>query len=192
MQTNLMDETLEHHGIKGMKWGVRRTPEQLGYRRARAQVRRNERADRFLARASKDNARINRSMAKSVKKAQSKADAAREKGADASKLAKLDKKVREKQIRAEIVKERNADLAKRTADYTRKSFMKKLSDPQTYNQYANYDKATEAAVNRAKKKYGDETVSSIQRKDNAKVLAVGAAIVAGYAAVGYAAAQGNF
>lgn len=23
---------LEHHGIKGMRWGVRRTPEQLGYR----------------------------------------------------------------------------------------------------------------------------------------------------------------
>lgn len=26
---------LEHHGIKGMKWGVRRTPEQLGHRNLR-------------------------------------------------------------------------------------------------------------------------------------------------------------
>lgn len=25
-----MEQNLEHHGIKGMKWGIRRTPEQLG------------------------------------------------------------------------------------------------------------------------------------------------------------------
>lgn len=26
-------EYLEHYGVKGMKWGVRRTPEQLGYKK---------------------------------------------------------------------------------------------------------------------------------------------------------------
>lgn len=29
----LTEEELEHFGIKGMKWGVRRTPEQLGHKR---------------------------------------------------------------------------------------------------------------------------------------------------------------
>lgn len=28
-----MDEELYHHGIKGMRWGVRRSPEQLGHNR---------------------------------------------------------------------------------------------------------------------------------------------------------------
>lgn len=32
-ETEFSDVFLEHHGVKGMKWGVRRTPEQLGYRK---------------------------------------------------------------------------------------------------------------------------------------------------------------
>lgn len=32
-------EELNHHGIKGMKWGVRRTPEQLGHRKFKKKVR---------------------------------------------------------------------------------------------------------------------------------------------------------
>lgn len=29
------NNSLEHYGIKGMHWGVRRTPEQLGHKKAR-------------------------------------------------------------------------------------------------------------------------------------------------------------
>ena len=32
---------LYHHGIKGMKWGVRRTPEELGHRQAKREEMRN-------------------------------------------------------------------------------------------------------------------------------------------------------
>lgn len=32
MDENRADEFLEHHGIKGQRWGIRRTPEQLGHK----------------------------------------------------------------------------------------------------------------------------------------------------------------
>lgn len=32
MNENRVDEFLEHHGIKGQKWSIRRTPEQLGHK----------------------------------------------------------------------------------------------------------------------------------------------------------------
>lgn len=36
------DDFLEHYGVKGMKWGVRRTPEQLGRARAARKARKAE------------------------------------------------------------------------------------------------------------------------------------------------------
>ena len=52
--TNLnldFDDVLEHYGVKGMKWGVRRTPEQLGRARAarkarKADAKKQKEADR--------------------------------------------------------------------------------------------------------------------------------------------------
>lgn len=41
------EEYLEHHGIKGMHWGIRRTPEQLGHKVSKAR----ERFEKYGARA---------------------------------------------------------------------------------------------------------------------------------------------
>lgn len=48
------DEFIEHHGIKGMKWGVRRTPEQLGHKKTGST---RERKPNHSARAMRKNMR---------------------------------------------------------------------------------------------------------------------------------------
>lgn len=44
---------LEHFGIKGMKWGVRRTPEELGHRKAQKAAKRAVRSEKRKATAKK-------------------------------------------------------------------------------------------------------------------------------------------
>ena len=50
MANNFMEEIygedyIEHHGVKGMKWGVRRSPEQLGHRIVNSHRDRHERKE---------------------------------------------------------------------------------------------------------------------------------------------------
>ncbi len=50
--SDISENELYHHGIKGMKWGVRRTPEQLGHKRMRFRdrQRRNESDEEYKER----------------------------------------------------------------------------------------------------------------------------------------------
>lgn len=53
MYDRFQEESLEHFGIKGMKWGIRRTPEQLGYRRKEKKERTSEEQAKHDARKAK-------------------------------------------------------------------------------------------------------------------------------------------
>lgn len=57
-----MEETLLHYGIKGMKWGVRRTPEQLGH--ARDPKKRKGSADDDRVERRRKNLKTAKSLAK--------------------------------------------------------------------------------------------------------------------------------
>lgn len=52
-----------HHGVKGMKWGVRRTPEQLGYK-PKPKKPKKTREEKLKERAKKKKAQIDKKEAK--------------------------------------------------------------------------------------------------------------------------------
>ena len=49
-----MENCIYHYGVKGMKWGVRRTPEQLGHNRKKARDMSDDELNRRIARLEKE------------------------------------------------------------------------------------------------------------------------------------------
>lgn len=199
-----MDEALEHHGVKGMKWGVRRTPEQLGHKPSRlerkqirqenAQKRRNSIAEQYRKDRRQEEKTSNAAYKDSVNRAQQKLNKAKADSASDKKIQRLERKVTDAQIRAHVNKVLESEITKSTANYMKKPMKEKVKDPRFWEIMAGrknyettyYQEANAKGYESARKKYGDQAVSSLESRDAAKSLAVGAAVLAGYAAVSVA------
>ena len=93
MENYIYDDYLEHHGIKGQKWGVRRTPEQLGH----AVSRGRQSISSFFGNAKKSHqARVSAKNKAQLAKYQAKEQAQQER------INVLNQKLAVKQQKAEI------------------------------------------------------------------------------------------
>lgn len=107
MENNTQNNVLEHHGIKGMKWGVRRTPAQLGYKPKSI-------SDKAKARAKAIEARAKNKAKKLKEETKYKAKIAEAEERAKAKLAKAEAKAQAKIEKARI--KGNPDLAKKDDD----------------------------------------------------------------------------
>ena len=146
---------LEHYGVLGMKWGVRKERPSSG---SWFQDRRNKKADKYLARVNRKNDLINAKQQKRVTKAESKLNKVRTSGASSKKISKLERRASDAKVHAEMIKKRNANLAEANANYKRKSLRTRILSKQ-FNE-------------KMRKKHGDKQVNRIVAKDIAKAVAL--------------------
>ena len=132
---------LAHHGVKGMKWGVRRSPEQLARKTHNKQYRNDNNYRRVLA---------------------EKATASSDWSIQYGRLYKLKSKQLSKRVAKD--KQKTGQLSDRTKKLQNTvdllKFDKQVMDVQRRSDIAAYKKQTEKMID----KYSDKTIKSIRSK----------------------------
>lgn len=173
-------DELMHYGVPGMKWGVRKE-------RYKAMGRRDRAAQRYKYRSDKQFSKISESEQRGIGRAEKRLAKAQAKGASSKKISKLERNLSDKKAHADIINKRNKDWQRREMDTIRnESALKRGAKAAIGLNNRNYTKATDRALDNAVRKYGNEQVKRVKRRDTAKVVAAVTAIVAAQGALTYA------
>ena len=185
---------LAHHGIKGMKWGVRRFQNEDGSLTAAGKQRygeanpgmnrdyRTRQVQRVGAQWDRDNARINRKYYAKASRAERKLEKAVERGASSQRIERLQKKSDRAKIKAEMLADRNEQLKNAHIDYAKKNTLEKAQMSKNWEVEA-YNEATSRAMQKAVDKYGAERVDGLYVNEERKAAAAAALLAVGYVAV---------
>lgn len=167
---NYDDEYLEHYGIKGMKWGVRRTPEQLGHHidKQKRKLAKNVAAAK-KAKAAGDKEKLKKLNIKSLKLKKDISNSKKE----LDKINKEEKRKTEEE-RANFLKTASAEqLYSRRHEFSESQLntaMKRINMEQTIKSMADKDMQDKIESGRQKiesiMKYADTAAKTVDTFDN--------------------------
>ena len=183
IRNGVSEDSLEHHGVKGQKWGVIRTPEQLGHEpqggkdyiaakgkdpNADEKAARREKIEKAVQSAKRVAKKVTRTIKRKVKKAsKERAERAAEKADEKKQKRAIEKEARiaakAQKSQAKLEKEAKETAAKEAKELEKRA-EQAVKERQAYEKQRAKDLATPNSIYKNRKKYSQEEIMDAMKQ----------------------------